>query len=150
MTGPELKELDLAYAPLFSSAKDPVNMAGFVLENVSSGLVKHFHFDDIAKLPRDGSVTLLDTRTDGEYNRGHAEGFMHISVDDLRERIDEVSVDKPVYVMCQSGLRSYLACRILSQNGCDCYNFSGGYLFYHAVFYDVLASKETYPCGLKK
>ncbi len=150
MTGPELKELDLAYAPPFSSAKDPVNMAGFVFENVFSGLVKHFHFDDVVKLPRDGSVTLLDTRTDGEYKCGHAEGFQNIPVDDLRERINEVPAGKPVYVMCQSGLRSYLACRILSQNGYDCCNFSGGYSFYNAVFHDVLTSKETYPCGMEK
>ena len=150
MTGPDLKKLDLAYAPPFSSAKDPVNMAGFVFENVFSGIVKQFHFSDIATLPRDGSVTLLDTRTDKEYNAGHAEGFMHIPVDDLRERLDEVPSDKPVYVMCQSGIRSYISCRILSQNGYDCYNFSGGYSFYNTVFNDVPASKETYPCGMEK
>ena len=150
MTGPDLKKLDLAYAPPFSSAKDPVNMAGFVFENVFSGIVKQFHFSDIATLPRDGSVTLLDTRTDKEYNAGHAEGFMHIPVDDLRERLDEVPSDKPVYVMCQSGIRSYISCRILTQNGYDCYNFSGGYSFYNTVFNDVLASKETYPCGMEK
>ena len=150
MTGPDLKKLDLAYAPPFSSAKDPVNMAGFVFENVFSGIVKQFHFSDIATLTKDGSVTLLDTRTDKEYNAGHAEGFMHIPVDDLRERLDEVPADKPVYVMCQSGIRSYISCRILTQNGYDCYNFSGGYSFYNTVFNDVLASKETYPCGMEK
>ncbi len=150
MTGPELKELDLAYAPPFSSAKDPVNMAGFVFENVFGGLVKQFYSDDVAKLPRDGSVTLLDTRTKGEYDRGHEEGFMNIPVDDLRERLDEVPAGKPVYVMCQSGFRSYIACRILSQNGYDCCNFSGGYSFWNAVFHDALASKETYPCGMEK
>ncbi len=150
MTGPELKELDLAYAPPFSSAKDPVNMAGFVFENIFGGLVKQFNFDDVVKLPRDGSVTLLDIRTDGEYNRGHVEGFVHIPVDDLRDRLDEVPTGKPVYVMCQSGLRSYIACRILSQSGYDCYNFSGGYSFYNVVFNDALASKETYPCGMEK
>lgn len=150
MTGPELKELDLAYAPPFSSAKDPVNMAGFVFENVFDGLVKHFHYADVAQLPRDGSVMLLDTRTAGEYRRGHAEGFVNIPVDELRERLGEIPVGKPVYVMCQSGLRSYLACRILSQNGYDCFNFSGGYSFYNTVFNDVLSSKETYPCGMEK
>ena len=150
MTGPELKELDLAYAPPFSSAKDPVNMAGFVFENVFDGLVKHFHYADVAQLPRDGSVMLLDTRTAGEYRRGHAEGFVNIPVDELRERLGEIPVGKPVYVMCQSGLRSYLACRILSQNGYDCFSFSGGYSFYNTVFNDVLSSKETYPCGMEK
>jgi len=150
LTGPELKELDLAYAPPFSSAKDPVNMAGFVFENVFNGLVKHFHFEDVAGLARDGSVTLLDTRTRGEYSKGHAEGFVNIPVDELREHLSEVPAGKPVYVMCQSGLRSYLSCRILSQNGYDCYNFSGGYSFYNTVHHDVLASKETWPCGMEK
>lgn len=125
-------------------------MAGFVFENVFDGLVKHFHYADVAQLPRDGSVMLLDTRTAGEYRRGHAEGFVNIPVDELRERLGEIPVGKPVYVMCQSGLRSYLACRILSQNGYDCFNFSGGYSFYNTVFNDVLSSKETYPCGMEK
>lgn len=150
MTGPELKELDLAYAPPFSSAKDPVNMAGFMFENIFNGIVKQFHFEDIEKLPHDGSITLLDTRTNGEFARGHADGFIHIPVDDLRERMPEVPKEKPVYVMCQSGLRSYIACRILTQNGYDCYNFSGGFSFYNTVKNDLLAAKETYPCGMEK
>jgi len=150
MTGPELKELDLAYAPPFSSAKDPVNMAGFMFENIFNGIVKQFHFEDIEKLPHDGSITLLDTRTNGEFARGHADGFIHIPVDDLRERMPEVPKEKPVYVMCQSGLRSYIACRILTQNGYDCYNFSGGFSFYNTVKNDLLTAKETYPCGMEK
>jgi len=150
MTGPELKELDLSYAPPFSSAKDPVNMAGFIFENVFGGLVRHFHYEDVGKLPRDGSVTLLDARTPGEFLRGHAEGFVNIPVDELRARLNEVPPDKPVFVMCHSGLRSYIACRILSQNGYDCRNFSGGFSFYNAVFNDVLTAKEAYPCGMEK
>ena len=122
----------LAYAPRYSSAKDPVNMAGYLIDNLVAGRVKQFHFEDVASLPRDGSVTLLDTRTPLEYARGHAEGFVNIPVDGLRGRLGELDREKPVYVMCQSGLRSYLACRILTQNGFDCYNFSGGYRFYAA------------------
>lgn len=150
MKGPELKELDLAYAPPYSSAKDPVNMAGFVLENLFGGLVKQVRFKDIIALPRDGSVTLLDTRMISEYARGHADGFINIPLDELRERIKEIPVNKPVYVMCQSGVRSYIACRILTQNGYDSYNCSGGYAFYNAVMNNVLASKEIYPCGMEK
>ena len=132
LTADLLKDLDLAYAPPYSSAKDPVNMAGYLIDNLVAGRVKQFHFEDVASLPRDGSVTLLDTRTPLEYARGHAEGFVNIPVDGLRGRLGELDRAKPVYVMCQSGLRSYLACRILTQNGFDCYNFSGGYRFYAA------------------
>ena len=132
LTADLLKDLDLAYAPPYSSAKDPVNMAGYLIDNLVAGRVKQFHFEDVASLPKDGSVTLLDTRTPFEYARGHAEGFVNIPVDDLRGRLGELDKAKPVYVMCQSGLRSYLACRILTQNGCECYNFSGGYRFYAA------------------
>ncbi|MDD6056986.1 MAG: FAD-dependent oxidoreductase [Clostridiales bacterium] len=132
----ELCELDLAYAPPYSSAKDPVNMAGFMIENLVTGKVAQFHHDEIDRLPRDGSVTLLDTRTPGEFSKGHADGFFNIPLDDLRERLSELPKDKPVYVMCQSGLRSYVACRILSQNGYRCYNFSGGYRFYSLVRQD--------------
>ncbi|MBR7081631.1 MAG: FAD-dependent oxidoreductase [Oscillospiraceae bacterium] len=150
MTGPELKELDLAYAPPYSSAKDPVNMAGFMFENVFGGLLKQFHYDEVSELPRDGSVTLLDTRTRGEYARGHIDGFVNIPVDELRERIGEIPERKTVYVMCQSGLRSYIACRLLEQRGFDCRNLSGGYGFYSAVMKDRKAAREAYPCGMEK
>ena len=145
-----LKDLDLAYAPPFSSAKDPVNMAGFVIENIRNGFVKQYHWDEIADLPRDGSVTLLDARTVWEYQQGHIDGYINIPVDDLRERMNEIDDSKPVYVICQSGLRSYIACRILTQNGFDCYNFSGGYRFYASVIHEKQMSECTYPCGMEK
>lgn len=150
MKATELAELDLAYAPPYSSAKDPVNMAGFMIENIVSGKVKQFHHDEIDMLPRDGSVTLLDTRTPYEYAMGRADGFINIPVDDLRERLSEIPKDKPLYVMCQSGLRSYLSCRILTQNGYDCYNFSGGYRFYDIVKRGKAQSASTYHCGMNK
>lgn len=150
MKATELAELDLAYAPPYSSAKDPVNMAGFMIENIVSGKVKQFHNDEMDMLPRDGSATLLDTRTPYEYAMGKADGFINIPVDDLRERLSEIPKDKPVYVMCQSGLRSYLSCRILTQNGYDCYNFSGGYRFYDSVRRGREQSAETYHCGMNK
>lgn len=150
MKATELATLDLAYAPPYSSAKDPVNMAGFMVENLAGGLVKQFHVDEVEKLPRDGSVTLLDTRTPWEYARGHAPDFVNIPVDELRERIDELPQGKPVYVMCQSGLRSYVACRILTGYGYDCYNFSGGHGFYSAVSSDRCLIQEAYACGMEK
>lgn len=150
MKATELAELDLAYAPPYSSAKDPVNMAGFMIENITEGSVKQFHWIDIEALTRGGSVTLLDVRTAGEYRRGHAEGFVNLPVDELRERLEEIDRSKPVYVMCQSGLRSYVACRLLTQHGFDCYNFSGGYRFYEMVTRERLACASSYPCGMER
>ena len=117
MKAQDLAKLDLAYAPPYSSAKDPVNLAGFMIENISDGTLKQFHIEDVKNLPHDGSVTLLDTRTPWEYQRGHVDGFVNIPVDNLRERLDEIPKEKPVYVMCQSGLKSYIATRILEGNG---------------------------------
>ena len=129
----DLTKLELCYAPPFSSAKDPVNMVGFVAENVITGKLKQFFWHDVENLPRDSSVTLLDTRTAIEVARGRIDGFMHIPLDSLRERIAEIPKGKPVYVHCHSGLRSYIACRILTGYGFDCYNLAGGYRFYESV-----------------
>ena len=126
----ELVNLDLSYAPPYSSAKDPVNMVGYIIENIEHGLVKQFHFEELEQIKKNHAVILLDTRTPFEYVRGHLEGFINIPIDELRQRLGELSPHKTIYVMCQSGMRSYLACRILSQNGFHCYNFSGGYRFY--------------------
>jgi rhodanese-related sulfurtransferase len=150
MKAPELKDLDLAYAPPYSSAKDPVNMAGFMIENIAKGILKQWYLEDTDKLPRDGSVTLLDTRTAEEFTHGHIDGFLNIPVDELRERLDELDKHKPVYVICQSGLRSYIACRILAGNGFDCYNFSGGFRFYDAVFNDRCLIESATACGMDK
>ena len=102
-------------------------------ENIITGKVKHFFWHDVENLPRDGSVTILDTRTVLEVSRGKIEGFMHIPLDSLRERIGELPKDKQIYVHCHSGLRSYIACRILSGNGFDCYNLAGGWRLYESV-----------------
>ncbi|WP_028515294.1 FAD-dependent oxidoreductase [Ruminococcus flavefaciens] len=132
----DLKELELCYAPPFGSAKDPVNMAGYVAENVINGTVKQFFWHDIEKLPRDGSVTLLDVRTKTETARGMIDGFINIPLDTLRDNLDKLPKDKPVYVHCHSGLRSYIACRILSGNSYDCYNLAGGWRLYESVIND--------------
>ncbi len=148
MKATDLKDLDLAYAPPYSSAKDPVNMAGFMIDNIANGVLKQWHLEDADKLPRDGSVTLLDTRTVWEYSQGHIEGFKNIPVDELRERLDEVEKDKPVYVICQSGLRSYIASRILEGNGYTAYNFAGGFRFYDAVTNDRALTCRATACGM--
>ena len=150
MKATELKELDLAYAPPYSSAKDPVNMAGFMIDNIASGVLKQWHMDKLDDLLQNDSVILLDTRTVGEFNRGHIPGFRNIPVDDLRNRIAELEPGKPVYVICQSGLRSYIACRILAGFGFDAYNFSGGYRFYEAVSHDRTLIQQALDCGMDK
>ncbi|MGN1235243.1 MAG: FAD-dependent oxidoreductase [Christensenellaceae bacterium] len=144
----ELAELDLAYAPPYSSAKDPVNMAGFMIENIRDGIVKQWYREDEERLVKDGNVTLLDTRTRGEFMRGHIDGFQNIPVDELRERLDELDKGKPVYVICQSGLRSYVACRILTGNGFDAYNFAGGFRYYEAVKKEKAFIEKSLPCGM--
>lgn len=129
----DLTTLELCYAPPFGSAKDPVNMLGFVAENIVSGKLKQFFWHDVENLPRDGSVFLLDTRTPYEVMNGKIDGFVNIPLDSLRERLDEIPKDRPVYVHCHSGLRSYLACRILTGNSYDCYNLAGGWRLYESV-----------------
>lgn len=108
-------------------------MAGFVIDNLLTGKVAHFHWHDVQALPRDGSVTLLDTRTAEEYASGHIEGFVNIPVDELRDRLQELAVGKPIYLTCQVGLRGYIACRIVSQHGFTCYNLDGGFRLYSSI-----------------
>ena len=146
----QLKNLDLAYAPPYSSAKDPVNMAGFMIDNIANGTMKQWYLEDFDHLPRDGSAILLDARTPEEYAAGHMEGFRNIPLDNLRDRLDEIEPGKPVYVTCQSGLRSYIACRILAANGHKAYNFAGGFRFYDAVMNDRALIEEAFACGMDK
>ena len=134
MTAKDLTELELCYAPPFGSAKDPVNMAGYVIENMMSGLVKTFHWHDIEKISKDPNAFLLDTRNPMEYLAGTIPGFVNIPLDSLRDRLDEIPKDKTIYVTCQIGLRGYIAARILMQNGYDVYNLSGGYRLYQTIF----------------
>ena len=144
----ELSELDLAYAPPYSSAKDPVNIAGYMIENLKNGIVKQWYYEDLDKLLRNSSITLLDTRTPGEFSRGHIDRFINIPVDELRSRISELDKSKPVYVICQSGLRSYIASRILTGYGFEAYNFAGGFRFYDAVSNDKAMNEKCTPCGM--
>ncbi len=144
----QLKDSDLAYAPPYSSAKDPVNMAGFMIDNIAKGTLKQWHLEDMDKISKDKNAVLLDVRTVGEFSRGHINGFKNIPVDELRERINEVEKGKPVYLICQSGLRSYIASRILEGNGYETYNFSGGFRFYDAVVNDHALIERSYACGM--
>lgn len=129
----QLCEMELCYAPPFSSAKDPVNIAGYVIQNTENGLVKNFFWDEVDSLPRDGSVSLVDVRTPKEFERGAIPGFKNIPLDEIRANLDLLDKDKPVYVNCGIGLRSYNACRILTGHGYDCYSLSGGYRLYDSV-----------------
>ena len=149
LTGADLAELELSYAPPYGSAKDPVNMCGFMIENIRAGIVKQFHWDEVAALPRDGSVTLLDVRNPGEYEAGHIDGAVNIALDGMREHLGELDKSKPVYVNCFSGMRSYIACRILAGNGFDVYNLSGGWRFY-SLTQQGRADNDHYPCGERK
>lgn len=132
----DLTKLELCYAPPFGSAKDPINMVGFVAENIINGKIKQIFWNDIEKLPRDGSVTLLDVRTVTEFYRGRIEGFINIPLDSLRARMREIPKDKPVYIHCHSGMRSYIACRILAGYGYECFNLAGGWRLYESVIHE--------------
>ncbi len=151
MTAYDLTELELCYAPPFSSAKDPVNMAGYIIENLLEGRLRQFHWHEVEEAARRPDALLLDVRTPWEYSRGRIEGAVHIPVDELRQRLGELPRDKTLYVYCQSGLRSYLACRILSQNGYECLNLSGGYELYSLIEGDrEVNTGAAAPCGLRK
>lgn len=150
MKATQLKDLDLAYAPPYSSAKDPVNMVGFMVDNIEKGLLKQWHIKDIDTIFNNENVTMLDVRTSEEFNSGHIEGFKNIPVDELRERLEEIEKNKPVYLICQSGLRSYIASRILEGNGFETYNFSGGFRFYDSVVNERELIKRAYACGMDK
>ncbi|SKA85196.1 NADPH-dependent 2,4-dienoyl-CoA reductase, sulfur reductase [Caloramator quimbayensis] len=128
----DLEELELAYAPPYSSAKDPVNMAGFVAANILKGDMKVIHWDEIENINKD-EYFILDVRTPVEYQGGHIEGAVNIPVDDLRQRLNEIPRNKKIIEYCKVGLRGYLAYRILIQNGYEVYNLSGGYDIYSAA-----------------
>ncbi|MFT4168789.1 MAG: FAD-dependent oxidoreductase [Dysgonomonas sp.] len=126
----DLQEIEHAYAPPYSSAKDPVNMAGYVAENILKGKVRILQWDSLPQRLSEGAI-LIDTRTAEEYEMGHIEDAVNIPVDEIRNRLKEIPKDKPLIVYCAVGLRGYLASRILMQHGyADVYNLSGGYKTY--------------------
>ncbi|MGF7430586.1 CoA-disulfide reductase [Thermoanaerobacterium thermosaccharolyticum] len=153
MTVYDLEELELSYAPPYSSAKDPVNMAGFAASNILKGDISVFHWDDVEKIDMSKSL-ILDVRTKMEYDLGNIEGSVNIPVDDLRENLDKIPKDKDIFVYCQVGLRGYIACRILLQNGFKSVkNLSGGYKIYKAATTDssditISYDDEQTECGM--
>ena len=130
MTVFDLQSLELSYAPPYSSAKDPVNMAGFIASNVIKGDLKQMFVDDIADLEFDKDF-LVDVRTPSEFACGTIEGACNIPVDEIRSRLNEFPSNKRIVVFCRVGLRGYVACRILAQRGFDVYNLSGGWFTYN-------------------
>ncbi|WP_210364615.1 CoA-disulfide reductase [Bacillus sp. REN3] len=125
----DLQELELAYAPPFSSAKDPVNMAGYVASNIVDGTIETFQWHEVDDLVRDGAY-MIDVRTEEEFADGKIEGTKNIPLDELRSRLDELPKDKTILITCQVGLRGYLASRILLHNGFEAKNLTGGYKTY--------------------
>lgn len=122
----DLEEAELCYAPAFGSAKDPVNMAGMVAANVLRGDSRIMHWED---LPRN-SALILDVRDRAEYRLGHVDNAVHIPLDQIRDRMDELPKDRDLAAYCFVGVRSYYAARILLQNGYSIKNISGGYRSY--------------------
>ena len=122
----DLTELELSYAPPFSSAKDPVNMAGFVAQNVLAGRMDVLTTDEFMAYDKENAI-ILDVRTEMEFDNGHIEGAINIPVDSLRERIGELDKNKEIIEYCQVGLRGYVAARILTQKEFKVKNLTGGY-----------------------
>nr|WP_154957541.1 FAD-dependent oxidoreductase [Paenibacillus xylanexedens] len=125
----DLTELELSYAPPYSSAKDPVNMVGYAAENILEGRVQSYTYDQLAERDPAQSI-LVDVRSDLEYRNGNIPGSLSIPVDELRQRLDELDVSKEIWVYCQVGLRGYTASQILRQHGYQVKNLSGGYKTY--------------------
>lgn len=133
----ELTEFEHAYAPPYSSAKDPVNMAGFVAENILDGKHEIIYWDKIQDLSEND--LLIDVRSAQEFGKGSIPGAINISVDDIRTKLDELPKSKNIYVFCQIGLRGYLAQRILLQHGfAHVYNLSGGYKLWENAYKETM------------
>ncbi len=132
----DLQEIEHAYAPPYSSAKDPVNMAGFVAENILKGKINIIQWRDIPTVDKTETM-IIDSRTKEEYEFGHIEGAINIPVDEIRMRLNEIPKNKKIIVYCAVGLRGYIASRILMQYGyTDVYNLSGGYRTYSCAIAD--------------
>ena len=137
----ELTEFEHAYAPPYSSAKDPVNMAGYVAENILMNRLKVFYWDEIALL--DENACLIDVRTAKEFKSGHISKAISIPVDEMRSRLAEIPKDKNIYIYCAVGLRGYLANRIVTQSGFEkVFNLSGGYFLWNACESELKSLKE--------
>jgi NADPH-dependent 2,4-dienoyl-CoA reductase/sulfur reductase-like enzyme/peroxiredoxin family protein/TusA-related sulfurtransferase/rhodanese-related sulfurtransferase len=139
----DLTELELSYAPPFSSAKDPVNMAGFVAQNVLEGRTHVTTWNEVEGMNKE-DYTLVDVRSRDEYDNGHIEGAINIPVDSLRERLSELDPNKTVVEYCQVGLRGYVADRILSQHGYKVLNVTGGYKTVSSLGFNPQRNEERH------
>ena len=137
VNGLSLKDAELSYAPPFGSAKDPINMIGFMLNNLKDNLVRQFYLEDLDKIFKDKNAILLDVRDEYEYKHGHIHTSINIPLDSLRKNLNKLDKNKTYYLICYSALRSYYAYRILSQYGFDCYHLAGGFRLYNAVKKDL-------------
>jgi len=139
----DLTEFEHAYAPPYSSAKDPVNMAGFIAENILTDRLNIFYWNDLGD--GDDNSYLLDVRTVKEFEAGHIEGAANIPVDEIRNRLNEIPAGKRIDIYCEAGLRGYLANRILRQNGFnEVFNLSGGYVLWNACTLETALPKPVY------
>ena len=130
MTADDLADFELSYAPPFSSAKSPINLLGNAIQNELDKMVETITWEEVLKIEE---AFILDVRTEEEYKYGHIENAMHIPVDELRENLNKLPTDKKIYVYCHTGLRSYIATRILKGNGFASVNIMGGYYFYNST-----------------
>ncbi len=138
----DLTEFEHAYAPPYSSAKDPVNMAGFIAENILTDRLNIFYWNDLGD--GDDNSYLLDVRTVKEFEAGHIEGAVNIPVDEIRNRLNEIPAGKRIDIYCEAGLRGYLASRILRQNGFnEVFNLSGGYVLWNACTRETALTKPV-------
>ncbi|MBU8908718.1 CoA-disulfide reductase [Desertibacillus haloalkaliphilus] len=143
LTVMDLADLELAYAPPYSSAKDPVNTAGYAATNIVDGVIETVQWHEIDEVVTSGG-TLVDVRNPIELEMGYIEGAINIPLDDLRDRLAELPQGETIYVNCQVGLRGYLASRILQENGFEVKNLDGGWKTYSAAFY-----KNQQDCNIK-
>lgn len=130
----DLQEMELAYAPPYSSAKDPVNMAGYVAGNVAQKMANQFYIEDVKNIPK--AALCIDVREPEEFAQGHIPGFINLPLGGLRQNLKKLDLEKDIYITCQIGLRGYIAQRILMHHGAKTHNLAGGYRFYQEMTKD--------------
>ena len=134
--GYDLTKLELSYAPPFSSAKDPINMIGYMIENIKNGLIRQHYFEEVDSLIHDKNVMLVDVRSKEEYELGHISSSINIPLDELRDNLSKLDKNKEIVLICQSALRSYIGCRILSNLNYNTSHLAGGYRIYSMIKHD--------------